>query len=133
MPTAYTLDAFSLKNLSNLTELATQAAAEQVAICDKAEALGWDYIGRDSDRSTTVTINQKKCVFIATVTVGGFTDSGHYQFLTPEDLAELAAAGTDTTHYHSFTPQEAAVMGARSALRHPAALAAWFLRIHKAH
>jgi len=47
--------------------------------------------------------------------------------------AELAAAGTDTTHYHSFTPQEAAVMGARSALRHPAALAAWFLRIHKAH
>ena len=50
-----------------------------------------------------------------------------------ERRAELAAAGTDTTHYHSFTPQEAAVMGARSALRHPAALAAWFLRIHKAH
>ena len=73
MPTAYTLDAFSLENLSNLTELAPQAAAEQVAICDKAEALGWDYIGRDSDRSTTVTIKQKKCVFIATVTVGGFT------------------------------------------------------------
>ena len=66
MPTAYTLDAFSLENLSTLTELATQAAAEQVAICDKAEALGWDYIGRDSDRSTTVTINQKKCVFIPT-------------------------------------------------------------------
>lgn len=133
MPTAYTLDVFSLENLSNLTELAAQAVVEQVAICDKAEALGWDYIGRDSDRSTTVTIKQKKYGFIATVAVEGFTNSGHYQFLTPEDLAELAAAGTDTTHFHSFTPQEAAVMGARSALRHPAALAAWFLRIHKAH
>lgn len=133
MPTTYTLDIFSPDNLSNLTTLATQAAAEQVAICDKAEALGWDYVDRDSDRSTTVTINQKKYGFIATVTVGGFTDSGHYQLITPEDLAELTAAGTDTTHYHSFTPQEAAVMGARSALRHPAALAAWFLRIHKAH
>lgn len=68
-------------------------ATEQVSICDKTEALGWDCIGSDSDRTTNVTITQKKHGFIATAAVGDFADSDNYQFIIPEDLAELTAVG----------------------------------------
>lgn len=93
MSITYTLDVFAPDNLTKPT---TQATTEQVAICDKTEALGWDYIDRDSDRTTNVTITQKKHGFIATAAVGDFTDSDNYQFIIPEDMAELTAAGDMT-------------------------------------